>query len=114
MASPAVSRKPVRSPAAKRKASDARTAPAPAKPARERVLIEFPAEALRQAEAAARAQGVSRSEFIRAAVEGRLQAIAEEEFERELEESYKANAEFNRMIMKEFEHVDREAWERIP
>ena len=41
----------------------------PVKPAKERVLIEFPAAALRRAEEAARAEGVSRSEFIRTAVE---------------------------------------------
>jgi len=86
----------------------------PVKPAKERILIEFPAAALRKAEKAARAEGVSRSDFIRTAVEQRLAAIAEVEFERELEESYKANAEFNRQIMKEFEHVDREGWEAIP
>lgn len=86
----------------------------PAKPARERVLIEFPASALRQADEAARAQGVSRSEFIRTAVEQRLQTIAEAEFERELEKAYKANAAFNRTILKEFEHIDREMWMRIP
>ena len=84
------------------------------RPAKERILIEFPAAALRKAEKAARAEGVSRSDFIRTAVEQRLAAIAEVEFERELEESYKANAEFNRQLMKEFEHVDREGWEAIP
>jgi hypothetical protein len=84
------------------------------KPFKKRVLIEFPAAALRLAEQAARAAGVSRSEFIRTAVEQRLRAIAEAEFERELEESYKANAEFNLQILKEFEHVDRETWEAIP
>lgn len=97
MASPAVSRKP-----------------SSVRPAKARVLIEFPASALRRADKAARAEGVSRSEFIRAAVERRLKAIAEAEFERELEESYKANAGLNLEILKEFEHVDREAWEALP
>ena len=69
---------------------------------------------MRRAEQAAQAEGVSRSEFIRTAVERRLEAIAETEFERELEESYKVNAEFNLQILKEFEHVDREAWEALP
>jgi Arc/MetJ-type ribon-helix-helix transcriptional regulator len=82
------------------------------KPLKERILIEFPAAALRRADAAARAEGVSRSEFIRAAVEERLEALTMAEFERELEESYKANAEFNLQILKEFEHVDREAFYR--
>jgi metal-responsive CopG/Arc/MetJ family transcriptional regulator len=105
MASPAVSRKPV--PAAKR-------GKAPSKPAKSRVLIEFPTEALRQADQAAQAAGVSRSQFIRSAVEAHLDAIAIENFERELEASYKANADFNREIMKEWEHVDREAWRMLP
>ena len=84
------------------------------KPSKERVLIEFPSATLRRADAAARAQSVSRSEFIRTAVEQRLEEITAKEFDRELEESYKANAEFNRRILKEFEHVDRETWEMIP
>ena len=86
----------------------------PAKPAKQRVLIEFPSAALRRADEAARAEGISRSEFIRTAVEARLEALAVAEFERELEESYRANAELNLKILKEFEHVDREAWEAIP
>jgi metal-responsive CopG/Arc/MetJ family transcriptional regulator len=94
--------------------SDAPRRQAPRKSAKERVLIEFPSADLRRADEAARSAGVSRSEFIRAAVELRLEAIAEEEFERELEESYKANAEFNLQILKEFQHVDRETWERLP
>jgi hypothetical protein len=69
---------------------------------------------LRRTDKAARAEGVSRSEFIRTAIEQRLDAIDEAEFERALEESYKANAELNLQILKEFEHVDREAWEALP
>src|ERR1017187_9650973 len=84
------------------------------KPLKERVLIEFPAAALRRADKAARAEGVSRSEFIRTAVEQRLETLTIAEFERELEESYKANGEFNLQILKEFEHVDRETWEALP
>jgi len=84
------------------------------KPAKERVLIEFPSAALRRADKAARAQGVTRSEFIRSAVEKRLEDLSAEEFEHELEKAYKANAAFNLAILKEFEHVDREMWERIP
>ena len=84
------------------------------KPAKERILIEFPSAALRRADEAARAAGISRSEFIRAAVERRLEAISAEEFERELEKAYQANAAFNLQITKDFEHLDREAWDRIP
>lgn len=112
MGTPAVSRK---SAAARSAVKRAAGAPKSAtRPEKERILLEFPAATLRRAEEAARAEGVSRSEFIRTAVERRLEALAEEQFERELEESYKANAEFNLQIMKEFEHVDREAWEKIP
>ena len=86
----------------------------PVKPLKERVLIEFSAAALRRAEEAARAEGVSRSEFIRTAVEQRLDAIAEAEFERELAEACIANNQRNLELLKEFEHVDREAWAKIP
>jgi hypothetical protein len=112
MGSPAVSRKPAVARSTTK--SQTRAAKTAVKPAKARVLIEFPTEALLRADDAARATGVSRSEFIRAAVEQRLEAMAEEEFERELEESYKANAELNLQILKEFEHVDRETWEKLP
>ncbi len=84
------------------------------KPLKERVLIEFPATALRRADKAARAEGVSRSEFIRSAVERRLEEISVEEFERELAEACIANNQRNLEMLKEFEHVDREAWAAIP
>jgi metal-responsive CopG/Arc/MetJ family transcriptional regulator len=84
------------------------------KPLKERVLIEFPVAALRKADAAARAEGVSRSEFIRTAVEQRLEEISVEEFERELAEACIANNQRNLEMLKEFEHVDREAWAAIP
>jgi len=84
------------------------------KPAKERVLIEFPAAALRRADAAARAEGVSRSEFIRTAVERRLEEMAAEDFDRELAEACIANSARNLEMLKEFEHVDREAWARLP
>ena len=84
------------------------------KPLKERVLIEFPAAALRRTDEAARAEGVSRSEFIRTAIEQRLEAIAEAEFERELAEACIANSQRNLELLKEFEHVDREAWEALP
>ena len=84
------------------------------KPLKERVLIEFPAVALRRADKAARAEGVSRSEFIRTAVERRLEEISVEEFERELAEACIANNQRNLELLKEFEHVDREAWAALP
>jgi metal-responsive CopG/Arc/MetJ family transcriptional regulator len=82
------------------------------KPAKERVLIEFPSAALRRADEAARARGVSRSEFIRTAVEQSLEAMETAEFERELAEACIANSERNLELLKEFEHVDLEAFYR--
>ncbi len=82
------------------------------KPAKERVLIEFPSAALRRADKAARAEGVSRSEFIRAAVERSLKERETAEFERELAEACIANSQRNLEILKEFEHADREAFYR--
>jgi metal-responsive CopG/Arc/MetJ family transcriptional regulator len=96
-----------------RRMTSARTAAAK-KPLKERVLIEFPSAALRRADKAARAEGVSRSEFIRTAVERRLEEISVEEFERELAEACIANNQRNLEMLKEFEHVDREAWAAIP
>ena len=84
------------------------------KPLKERVLIEFPAAALRRTDEAARAEGVSRSEFVRIAVEERLEALAIAEFERELAEACIANSQRNLELLKEFEPVDREAWEALP
>ena len=84
------------------------------KPLKERVLIEFPAAALRRTDKAAHAQGVSRSEFIRTAVERRLEELSVEEFERELAEACIANSQRNLGLLKEFEHVDREAWAALP
>ena len=95
-------------------ASAANRRAATRKPAKERVLIEFPAAALRRADAAARAQGISRSEFIRAAVARQLEAKDAEQFERELAEACIANNARNLELLKEFEHVDREAWENLP
>lgn len=96
-------------------ASKARKTAAPRrsarKPAKERVLIEFPAAALRRADEAARAEGVSRSEFIRTAVSKRLEAIAARGFERELARAYAANASMNLELLDEFSAVDREAFE---
>jgi metal-responsive CopG/Arc/MetJ family transcriptional regulator len=112
MASNAVSRKPAGArPTASRGTAGHKSA---ARPAKERVLIEFPAEALRRADEAAQAAGVSRSEFIRAAVAERLDQIAIENFERELAAACIANNQRNLDMLKEFEHVDRETARMIP
>jgi metal-responsive CopG/Arc/MetJ family transcriptional regulator len=84
------------------------------RPVKERVLIEFPSADLRRADAAARAAGVSRSEFIRSAVQERLAENSIAEFERELAEACIANNARNLELLKEFKHVDRETWEMLP
>lgn len=93
-----------------RKAVPATNRSTAGKRSKERVLIEFPSAALRRADEAARAAGVSRSEFIRAAVEQRLAAIAARGFERELAEAYAANASMNLELLDEFSAIDREAF----
>ncbi len=98
---------------ARKATSAANRRTAAGKPGRERVLIEFPSAAVRRADEAARAAGISRSEFIRTAVEQSLEAIAEEKSERELAEAYQANSAMNLAVLKEFEHVDREAFEAL-
>jgi metal-responsive CopG/Arc/MetJ family transcriptional regulator len=84
------------------------------RPVKERVLIEFPSADLRRADAAARAAGVSRSEFIRSAVQERLAEKSIAEFERELAEACVANNARNLELLKEFKYVDRETWEMLP
>lgn len=85
------------------------------KPAsKERVLLEFPAASLRRAGQAARAQGISRSEFIRLAVEARLEELDVAAFERELAEACVANNDRNLALLKDFAHVDGEGWQALP
>jgi metal-responsive CopG/Arc/MetJ family transcriptional regulator len=98
---------------AARKVSGTRRRTAP-RTAKKRILIEFPAAALRRAEEAARAEGVSRSEFIRNAVERSLEMMDASELERELAEACIANNARNLELLEEFKHVDRETWEKLP
>ena len=48
------------------------------------------------------------------AAEQRLEEMETAEFERELAEAYIANSPRNLELLKEFDHVDREAWEALP
>ena len=80
------------------------------RPARERILIEFPESLLKRADAAARALDKNRSELIRTAVERLLQEIEAKRSEQELAEAYKANAAMNLALVEEFTYVDGEAF----
>lgn len=93
-----------------------RTSPQPVsakrvrRPARERVLLEFPATLLRRADQAAEEIETSRSELVRTALERLLDDMEKKQLEAELAEAYAANAELNRELAKEFAHVDREGF----
>jgi metal-responsive CopG/Arc/MetJ family transcriptional regulator len=90
--------------------SDRSSAQRAVKSGKERVLIEFPAASLRRADEAARAEGVSRSEFIRMAVEQSLVAKNAAKFDEELAAACIANSKRNLELLEEFESVDREGF----
>ena len=75
---------------------------------KERVLIEFPSNLLKRADAVARSLEINRSGLIRNAVERLLDEIESREFERQLAAGYAANAEMNRALAREFSAIDRE------
>lgn len=79
--------------------------------ARERVLIEFPANLLERTDRAAAALEKNRSELIRAAVEQLLDGMERKKFEAELAAAYAANARMNLDLADEFANVDREGLE---
>jgi len=79
-------------------------------PARERVLVEFPAGLLERADEAARALKSNRSQLIRSAVEQLLDGMEAKRFEARLAVAYAANAEVSRKLAEEFEAVDREGF----
>jgi len=83
----------------------------PTRAARERVLIEFPANLLERTDRAAAALEKNRSELIRAAVEQLLDGMERKKFEAELAAAYAANARTNLDLAEEFAHVDREGFE---
>ncbi len=72
--------------------------------------MEFPESLLQHADEAARKLKMSRSEFIRKAVEEHLREIESKRLEQELAEAYIANAEMNLASVDEFKHVDAEAF----
>ena len=82
-----------------------RTRPS-ARPTKERVLVEFPAELLKRADEAARKLEKNRSELIRTAVEQLIDSIETKRFEEELASAYQANAGLSSEVIKDFSHVE--------
>lgn len=56
---------------------------------------------------------VSRSELVRAAVEDFLARRERQRVEKEIEEHFRANADFEKQVMQEFKHVDTDSLARV-
>jgi metal-responsive CopG/Arc/MetJ family transcriptional regulator len=76
-----------------------------AKPAR-KIVIDFPAGLSRKRSAAVQELSTNRSGAIRSAVEMYLRVRQREKLERQIAESFAANAEFDRQLVEDFAHVD--------
>jgi metal-responsive CopG/Arc/MetJ family transcriptional regulator len=82
----------------------------PAAVATRRVHVEFPERLLAETEKAASSLATTRSSFIRAAVERYIESLRQRRMEQDLAAAYSANAELDREICREFEHVDAEGF----
>lgn len=82
----------------------------PARPRKERVLVEFPQGLLQRADEAAKSLDKNRSELIRTAVEKMLSEMETKRFELELAAGYAANARMTIELAEEFADVDREGF----
>jgi metal-responsive CopG/Arc/MetJ family transcriptional regulator len=80
---------------------------APAKQAR-KIAIDFPAPLFQETERAVHELSMNRSTLIRSAVEMYLRVWRREKLERQIAESFSANAEFDRRLVEDFAHVDAE------
>lgn len=80
------------------------------RPARERILLEFPATLLRRADQAAAELDASRSELVRTALERLLNDMEKKKLESELAEAYTANSAMNLELARDFKHVDQEGF----
>jgi metal-responsive CopG/Arc/MetJ family transcriptional regulator len=76
-----------------------------AKPAR-KIVIDFPAALFQETERAVQELSTNRSVLIRSAVEMYLRVRQREKLERQIAESFAANAEFDRQLVEDFAHVD--------
>ena len=73
-----------------------------------KVAIDFPATLFQETERAAHELSINRSELIRSAVEMYLRLRQREKLERQIAESFRANAELDRQLIEDFAHVDAE------
>jgi metal-responsive CopG/Arc/MetJ family transcriptional regulator len=73
-----------------------------------KIAIDFPASLFRETEQAAQELSVNRSVLIRSAVEMFLRVKRREKLEREIAESFSANASLDRQLVTDFAHVDAE------
>jgi metal-responsive CopG/Arc/MetJ family transcriptional regulator len=82
-------------------------ATATAKQAR-KIVIDFPAPLFQETEHAVHELSMNRSVLIRSAVEMYLRVRQREKLERQIAESFAANAEFDRQLVEDFAHLDAE------
>lgn len=80
-------------------------ATATAKQAR-KIAVDFPAPLFQETERAVHELSMNRSTLIRSAVEMYLRVWRREKLERQIAESFAANAEFDRQLVEDFAHVD--------
>ena len=81
------------------------------RPAKDRLLIEFPSALIERADQEALRANTSRSQLIRDAVEEHLAAREKARMDAELAEAYAANSGRNLQLLDEFSAVDREIFQ---
>ncbi len=79
------------------------------RPSTRKVVADFPAPLFDATDRAARELSINRSHLIRSAVEEFLQRRNRAKLEREIADSFAANAELDRRLVEDFRHVDAEA-----
>jgi metal-responsive CopG/Arc/MetJ family transcriptional regulator len=88
------------------KTKEKRVRTAKARSSIRRVVVDFPEPLFDRAERVAAELAMNRSDLIRKAVEGYLEALQRATLERELAEGYVANASQARLACEEFAHAD--------
>ena len=73
-----------------------------------KIAIDFPAPLFQETEQAVQELSTTRSSLVRTAVEIFLRNREREKLERQIAESFAANAKSDRQLMEEFQHVDAE------
>lgn len=74
-----------------------------------KIAIDFPAPLFRETAQAAQELSTTRSSVVRTAVEMFLRSRRREKIERQIAESFSENAESDRRLMDEFQHVDADS-----